>query len=182
MNNPKVSLQRLIIQGCLVGNLAALFASFVFAVIDGITMQINGIRLNITDTFRLDYSFLILTFAMGFAISILPASLGSTLLAILINNDNQADRLSPKIALFIGLLLGSLSGLAVCIFVGFLFFVIAWSVGKGSFTPFLIRSTEVIILSSLAGGFTALKLVDYCRKKSLPLCMIEFIEYRQGLH
>lgn len=165
MNKPIISLRRLIIQGVCLGNLFALIASFLFAVIDGITIQVNGMRLGITESFNLDYSFLARTFGIGFALSILPASVGGAILAIFVNN-NQEESLSQRNASAFGLLLGGFSGFAVCMLVGLLYFIIAWYSGKGSLTPFLIRSAEVTVLSSLAGGFTGLKVASYCKWNS----------------
>lgn len=148
-------------QGICIGNLFALIASFLFAVIDEIAVHVNGMKLGITETFNLDYSFLALTVGIGFALSIFPASVGGSILAIFIKE--KREFLSQRKASIIGLLLGGFSGFAICVIVGLLFFIIAWSTGKGSLTPFLIRSAEVIGLSSLAGGFTGLTIANVYR-------------------
>jgi Zn-dependent protease with chaperone function len=163
MDNQNISSKWLIMQGVWFGNLFALFASFLFAVADGIAIEVNGIKLGITQSFSLDYPFLGITLAIGFILAIFPASLGGVVLALIISK-NHGEYLAPKKAFGIGLLLGGFSGFIISVLITFMALIIAWSHGA-DLTAFLIRSIEVTILSSLAGGFTGLCLVSQWKKK-----------------
>ena len=163
MNKPNISLKRLVIQGVWLGNLFALFASFLFAVADGIAIQINSMKLGITESFNLGDSFLGLTFGIGFVLAILPASLGGAVLALIISR-NHGEYLSLKKAFGTGLLLGGFSGFAISVFITFMALIISWSHGA-NLMAFLLRSIEATILASLAGGFTGLSLAGQWKKK-----------------
>jgi hypothetical protein len=135
-------------QGWVRGILSALIGSLVFALANVVAIIIYTHAL---ETWALGV--LLIVLAISVLLSILPGFYGGKWLAHLLYQDALSGSLTRKRATMKGILLGTLAGSCICIFVLFLY-------TRGDLNILIFRIISAIVIAGWMGGWAGAKLAD----------------------
>jgi hypothetical protein len=149
------------IQGGQFGVRSAFIGSIVFALVDLIGIYINTYiiqHINASLNIAFYAGWLVFIVVLGSAFAYFPALLLGRFLANWLDKDASQQRLSKRIAVAKGALLGVIAGVAICTPILGLEYAFIQQSGHGDFFVFVARAIEAVIIALLAGGWTGLKL------------------------
>lgn len=164
MNNIEIEKSTFYAQGKRLGVKSALIGSVVFAFVDltsiyiktYIIEQINtpdGIESTLFTVFWIIFAIL-----FGIAVTYFPACFLGSFLARWLNNDYGKQRLTKRIALVKGGLVGAVAVMMICIPILLIQYNFIRQSGHGDFLVFVYRTVEAIIIASLAGAWSGLQM------------------------
>lgn len=140
------------------GVLYALSASIV-----GIIIFARRPLLDFSSTFAVQLA--IVTVVYSIILVAIPAIVGGAMLAKILKNDHENDRLALWKATLKGTAVAMASVSLVILFVAILMEVMIWSQGRGSLRGFLIFSTEALLIATLAGALVGNRLAAYLKNQ-----------------
>jgi hypothetical protein len=146
---------------------SAIVGCAVFALVEILSIFVNTYLIKQIDA-PLDFmsiafsiGWFLLVFLLGSAITFIPAYIMGGFLAVLMNREARTGAISVNIASAKGLLFGLITAGAISLPILIFQYQFVLSSGHGSFTVFVQRAITAIVIASVCGLWTSLRLVKY---------------------
>jgi len=164
MSNIDVEKATFYAQGKRLGVKSAIIGSVVFAFVDLVGVYINTYLIQQIDTpdgienIIFTVIWLVAVILLGSALAYFPARFFGGFLARWLNYDYGKQRLTKKIALVKGGLVGTIAVMIICIPILLMEYNFIQQTGHGDFFVFLFRTVEATIVASLVGAWSGLQI------------------------